>query len=149
MFYLNIYELLYTYNTNTVSEWLFFNANSAIFQLSEQVNCPWDDDEVRFVLDQHTKCYSASSLKQQSSDRHVDPLRHIILIPSQPVFTLYPYTCVLNKSTNTNSIVFGLNPSRLEPTIYHIRGEHANQYTIVVVYNTNTCLLSLYKTILM
>ena len=28
-----------------VSEWLLINAKSAIFQ--------WDDEEVRFVLDQH------------------------------------------------------------------------------------------------
>jgi hypothetical protein len=28
--------------------------------------------------------YSVSSLKQQSADRHVAPLGHIILIPSQP-----------------------------------------------------------------
>ena len=38
-----------------VSEWLLFNANSAIFQLNhgdEQVNFQWDD-EVRFVLDKH------------------------------------------------------------------------------------------------
>jgi hypothetical protein len=34
--------------------------------------------------------YSASSLKQQSTDRHVAPLRHILLIPSQPVFALSP-----------------------------------------------------------
>ena len=34
--------------------------------------------------------YSASSLKQQSADRHVAPLCHIILIASQPVFTLTP-----------------------------------------------------------
>jgi stringent starvation protein B len=36
---------------------LLFNANSAIFSAiswSEQVNFQWDDDEVRFVLDQHT-----------------------------------------------------------------------------------------------
>jgi hypothetical protein len=33
--------------------------------------------------------YSAiSSLKQQSVDRHVAPLGHIILIPNQPVFAL-------------------------------------------------------------
>jgi len=51
-----------------------------------------DDDEVRFVLDQHAEFdfYSASSLKQQSAGRHVAPLRHIILIPSQPVFALSP-----------------------------------------------------------
>jgi hypothetical protein len=42
---------------------------------------------VHFVLDQHAELsfYSASSLKQQSA-----PLRHIILIPSQPVFALSP-----------------------------------------------------------
>ena len=49
-----------------------------------------DDDDVCFVLDQHDelKFYShASSLKQQPLDRYVAPLGHIILIPSQPVFT--------------------------------------------------------------
>ena len=47
-----------------------------------------DDDEVCFVLDQHADLdfYSASLLKQQSTGRHVAPLVHIILIPSQPVF---------------------------------------------------------------
>jgi hypothetical protein len=47
-----------------------------------------NDDEVRFVLDQHAELdlYSASSLKQQSTSRHVAPLGHIILIPNQPVF---------------------------------------------------------------
>jgi hypothetical protein len=54
----------------------------------EQVNFLRDDDEVRFVLDQHAELdfYSASSLKQQSADRDVAPLEHIILIPSKPVF---------------------------------------------------------------
>jgi hypothetical protein len=49
----------------------------------------WDEEkDVRFVLDKHTELnfYSASSLKQQSSGKHVAPLGHIILIPSQPVF---------------------------------------------------------------
>jgi hypothetical protein len=48
--------------------------------------------KVRFVLDQHAELdfYSASSLKQQSADRHVAPLGHIILILSQPVFALSP-----------------------------------------------------------
>jgi len=46
-----------------------------------------DDDEVRFVLDQHAEVdlYTVSSLRQQSDGRHVAPLGHIILIPSQPV----------------------------------------------------------------
>jgi hypothetical protein len=34
--------------------------------------------------------HSASSLKQQSTDRHVAPLEHIILIRSQSVFALSP-----------------------------------------------------------
>jgi len=50
----------------------------------------WDD--VRFALDQQTQLafYSASSHKQQPASRHVIPLGHIILIPSQPVFALTP-----------------------------------------------------------
>jgi hypothetical protein len=58
----------------------------------EQINFQWNDDEVCFVLDQHAELdfYSASSLKQQSTGRHVAPLRYIILIPSQPVFALSP-----------------------------------------------------------
>jgi hypothetical protein len=47
---------------------------------------------VRFVLEQHAEVdfYSARSLKQQSADRHVAQLGHIILIPSRPVFALSP-----------------------------------------------------------
>jgi hypothetical protein len=52
----------------------------------------WDDDVVRFVLDQHAELdfYSAYSLKQQSAGRHVAPLRHIIMIVNLPVFALTP-----------------------------------------------------------
>jgi hypothetical protein len=52
----------------------------------EQVHFQWDDDEVRFVLDHHAEFdfYSAISLKQQFTGRHVAPLGHIILIPSRP-----------------------------------------------------------------
>jgi hypothetical protein len=78
-----------------VSEWLLFNTNSAIFQLYHGENkliLQWDDDEIHFVLDQHAELdfYGVSSLKQQPADRHVAPLGHIILIPSQPVFALTP-----------------------------------------------------------
>ena len=75
--------------------------NFSAISWREQVNFQWEDDddddddddkEVRFVLDQHAELdfYSASSLKQQSAVRHVAPLGHIILIPSQPVFALSP-----------------------------------------------------------
>ena len=60
----------------------------------------------------------------------VAPLGHIILIPSQPIFALFPWCCVLSgEGTHTNFIVFGLTGSGMEPTIYHTRGEHANHYT--------------------
>ena len=78
-----------------MSEWLLLTPNQQLFSYiswQEQVNFQWDDDEVRFVLDQHAELdfYIASSLKQQSADGHVAPLGHIILIPSQPVFALSP-----------------------------------------------------------
>jgi Cft2 family RNA processing exonuclease len=49
---------------------------------SKEVNFQWDDDEVRFFLDQHAEldCYGASSLKQQSAGKHVAPLGHIIIM---------------------------------------------------------------------
>jgi hypothetical protein len=49
-----------------------------------------DDDDVRFVLDQHgwLDFYSANSLKQQSAGRHVSPLEHFIPILTKPVFVL-------------------------------------------------------------
>ena len=36
----------------SVSEWLLFNAISAI-SWREQVNFQWGDDDIRFVLNQH------------------------------------------------------------------------------------------------
>jgi hypothetical protein len=42
--------------------------------------------------------YSAK-LKQQSANRHIAPLGHIILIPSQPVFALSPSPYRVNLKT--------------------------------------------------
>jgi hypothetical protein len=68
-----------------------FNNFSAI-SWREQANFQWNDDDVRFALDQYAELdlYSASSLKQHSASRHVAPLWHIILIPSQRVYALSP-----------------------------------------------------------
>jgi hypothetical protein len=62
-----------------VSDCLLFNAKLAIFQLYHGESKL--DGDVRFVLDQHAylNFYSASELKQQSTDRHVAPLGHISL----------------------------------------------------------------------
>jgi hypothetical protein len=64
------------------------NNNKAFNFLSVLKKISWndeeedEDDEVRFVLDQHAELdfYSASSLKQQSVGRHVPPFGHITLI---------------------------------------------------------------------
>jgi hypothetical protein len=50
----------------------------------------WDDNDGRFVLDQHAELdfYTASSLKEQSTSRHVAPIGQIFQIPTQPVFVL-------------------------------------------------------------
>jgi hypothetical protein len=40
------------------------------------------------------------------------------------------------EATDTNLIVFGLNRSGIEPTIYRTRGEHANHYTTDAVDTT-------------
>jgi hypothetical protein len=55
----------------------------------------WNDDDVRFVQDQHAKLnlYKASSQKQQFTGRHVAPLGYIILIPSRPVMFVLTLVC--------------------------------------------------------
>ena len=67
-------------------------SNFPAISWQEQVNFQLENDEVRFVQDEHVELdfYSASSLKQQSAYRHIAPLGHIILITSQPVFALSP-----------------------------------------------------------
>ena len=54
-----------------------------------QVNFQRGDVDVGFVL-RSIGFNSASSPKQQSTDKHIAPLGHIILIPSQPAFGLSP-----------------------------------------------------------
>ena len=98
-----MYKLNIFYN---ISQWVSgccltpFSNFSAI-SWREQVNFHWDDDEVRFVLDQHAELdfYSASSQKQQSAARHVAPLGHIILISRANQSFLFPLnaTCLAEK----------------------------------------------------
>jgi hypothetical protein len=89
-----------------VSEWVIvvyrqFSNLSAI-SWGEQVNIQWDDDEVRFVLDQQAELDFYSDI-YQSMGRHVALHGHLIQIPSQPVFAPSPYCCVLSgEATNTN-----------------------------------------------
>jgi hypothetical protein len=114
-----------------VITWLLFNANSAIFQLYHGVNkLVFNEMMMRSALYLVGFFHSASSLKQQSADRHVTLLGHIILIQSQPVFALSPQCSMLSgEATNTYFLVFGLTQSGLEPMIYRTGGQHSNHNT--------------------
>ena len=79
-----------------------------------------DENDICFILlDEHTELnlYSAKSLKQHSSGRHVAQLRHFILVLSQPVFALTPKCCMLGRELA--NLVLGLTRLELKPMIYH------------------------------
>jgi hypothetical protein len=68
----------------------------------------WEDDDISFLLDQHSKLDSWNN-------SHVAPLWHIVLNNGQPVFTLTPYCCMINvERVNSNFMVFGLIRPGLE-----------------------------------
>ena len=121
--------------------------NSATSQLHyiswrEQVNFQWDDDEVRFVLDQLALLdfYSASSLKQQSMGRHVALLVHIILIPCQPVFALSPSCCIIrggSKKYQSYILWFYSIGTRTHDLLHSAvctRGEHIWKIYDLIIY---------------
>ena len=92
---------------------------SAITVSRQMINfstIPWHDqvtfqrdDDVCFVLDQHT-FYSASSLKQQSVDRHVTSLRTYYPHCKPPSPCSYSLMLLGGADTNINFIVwFDLN----------------------------------------
>ena len=121
-----------------VNEWLLFNANSAIvlaISWREQVNFQWDDDEVRFVLDQHAEL-DFIELAHCDNSPLIDTSPHSGTLSwfraNQSLLFLLNAACLAEK-TNTKFIVFGLTRPGLEPTTYHTRGEHANHYATDIV----------------
>ena len=92
--------------------------------------------------------FSANSLKQQFTDRHVAPLVHIILIPSQPV--LSPSYCMLSgEATNTNCIVLGSNPrsTALEASMLTITPQMRFVFNTKPLYKVKWQWLNIYLTI--
>ena len=83
--------LKYCWRKSSV-EWLLLN--SAILQLYHGERTSWFSMRWWWgLLCTRVFCWIfivLGSLKQQSVDKHVAPLGHIILIPSQPVFALSP-----------------------------------------------------------
>jgi hypothetical protein len=72
------------------------NDETAIFQLyhGENMLQSYHHDDVRFIQDQHAYVgfVSASSLKQQSTGKHIAPRGHIILNPT--IFFLLNIACL-------------------------------------------------------
>ena len=73
----------YIMNSGETFYWFscFFLSNFPAISWQEQVNLQWNDEDVRFVLDQYSSMdfYCSSSLTKQSTDWHAAPLGNIIL----------------------------------------------------------------------
>jgi hypothetical protein len=63
----------------------------------EQVNFQWDDNEIRFELDQYVELdfYSTSSLKQQSTDRPMNWFTWYLI----PIIIYCSWMCILWKES--------------------------------------------------
>jgi len=72
-------------------------------------------------------------------DRHVAPLGHIILIPTnQSLLFLLNAECLAEKQQIPILRTLGFIRSVLEPKITRTRGKHANHYTIDVITTTTS-----------
>ena len=76
-------------------------------------------------------CYSASSVKQQSTCRYVGPLEYIIPNSSKLVLLLRTLN---GKTANTNLIVFALTFPGLEPTIHRTVDQHDITITALMCF---------------
>ena len=118
-----------------VIERLLFYAEGTIFQLYHGNNkFQWNDNDVCFVLDQHTwlDFYSAGSPKQQSAGRHVSPLWSKSWFSAKQSLLLFLNVACLAEKQHCYIYQFyslWLNRPGLEFTIYHNQDEHANDYT--------------------
>jgi hypothetical protein len=89
---------------------------------------------------------SASPLKQQSTNRHEVPLRHM-LNTSPLVFELIPELCVIiEEATNTNVIVSGWTRPGVQPTTYRTQCKHANHYATIAAVTITIYSLIIWKT---
>jgi hypothetical protein len=110
--------------------WLRQLSNFTVVWYREQVNFQWDDDEIRFVPNQHT-----SSLKQQSADRPVTAFGCI----GQTVFLSFSIMLRAERKSNKyQSYTLWFNPMGACTSIYHTRGEHSHHSTTDAV--TGLCL---------
>ena len=85
-------RLLFLRGWGGVSDYCFTPNEEFCRYIMARTNYNECNDDVHFVLDHHAELdlHSGISLEQQSAGRHLAPLGHIILIPSQPIFALSP-----------------------------------------------------------
>jgi hypothetical protein len=84
----------------------------------------------------------------KSTERHVSHIGHIFRIPSQPVFDLIPKQYVIiEETTKTNVIVYGLTRPGVQSTIYRTHCKHANHYTTDAAVIITKYLLIIWKTV--
>jgi len=95
-----------------------------LYHTENKLRFRWDDEYVRIVLEQHAKLdfYSASFLKQQSTDRRAASLGHIILNPIQPVCTLTPLT---SQKNNKYQMYINIDAQNVQTT--YLWGYHTLQ----------------------
>jgi hypothetical protein len=108
----------YFVRVNIVSELLLFNANSSIFQLSYgEIKLIFNEMMMRSAL--YTLNWIYIVLAHWNNSLRIDMLshsRHIILIPSQPVFVLSPYNWP-GKGSNLRSTTLEVNSLTITPPV--------------------------------
>ena len=112
-----------------LSEWLLFNTNSAVISWREQVNFQWDDDEVRFVLNQYAELFFFIVLAHWNNSPRVDMSLHIILIPSVCSFILMLRTYQRSNKYQFYSLWFWPNRCSNPRSTALEAIERANHYT--------------------
>jgi hypothetical protein len=129
-------------STLYIVQWTFISLDINIFfGVSERVICNLTPTQKYFIYIMARTCYFSMRwwwglpcTRPIVLAPWIDAvtLGHIIRIPSQSVYALSPQCCVLSGEV-TNTIVFGLTQSGLEPTIYRTRVDNASHYTTVAV----------------
>ena len=113
----------------------YFTPNDKSFSyiMTKTSYIQWVDHDVCFVLDQHNELdfHSSTSLQQQSAGRHVAPLRHIILILNQPVFTVPLNAAYLTEKQQIPTVQCLIWPG-VKPTIYHTH-RYTNDAVIIIM----------------
>jgi hypothetical protein len=121
---------------NRASEWLLFNANSAIFHLYHgETKLIYNEMMMRHALYQtNTLSWIFIVLAHWNNNPQIDMSSHSDTLSwfwaKQSLLFLLNAACLAEKQ-QIQILVFGFTQSGLEPTIYlyHTRGEYTNHYT--------------------